>query len=82
MGKLGTYDHYFEVSIEDVLDEVSTEDLEEYLAGRRDEKGTECYEDGARNVIIALCKGRMRRNLENDREEVKAAICEIIDELF
>ncbi len=84
MADLGTYGHSvdIDIDIEDVLDEVSTEELEEYLAERKAEEKNGYSDDGARNTIIGLCMGKVRRNMENDKEEVKAAINEIIDELF
>ncbi len=82
MEKLGTYSHYVEIDAEDVLDEVSTEDLVKYLAERRYVKVKRFTDDGARDTIIALCLGKVRRNMEDNKEEVKAAIIEIIDELF
>lgn len=82
MKKLGAYSHYVEIDIEKVLDEVNTEDLVKYLAERRCVKVKRFTDDGARDAIIALCLGKVRRNMEDDKEEIRSAINEIVDELF
>lgn len=78
MPKIGKFDYYVEIDIEEVLDEVSMEDLEEYLAKRRGARVGRY----AKAAVIALCQDKVRRNLENDKEEVRSAINELIDELF
>lgn len=78
MAKFGRFDSNVEIDIEEVLDEVNMEDLEEYLAERRGAR----VERYAKATIIELCLNRMRRNMEGDKEEVRSAINELIDELF
>lgn len=78
---LGTYERYVEIDIEDVLDEVSTEDLEAYLDKRKGKEDKRTGDD-AKDTILELCMGKVRRNMENDKEEVRSAINKVIDELY
>lgn len=71
------------IDVEEILDEIDTEDLLNYLIEERDIKVPNFNNtDEMKETIIELCIGRVTRNLETDKEEIKAAICSLIDELF
>ncbi len=74
-----------QIDIEDVLDDLDTDDIEEYLAERyKEERKSDknVDDEDIKGTLIDLCVGRCRRNFEEDKEEVKATILKLIDEVF
>ncbi len=80
---LGTYETDVELDIEEILDGLDIDEIEDYL----DERCGEAVRRGrhapsAKQLLVDLCVGRCRRNLQTDKEEVKQAILSLIDEVF
>ncbi len=72
-----------DIDAEDVLDELEIGEIEKYLEGRL--KREAMYSKSTSNskaILINLCVGRCRRNLQTDKEEVKRTILALIDEVF
>lgn len=73
-------------NIEEILDDQEIEDIEVYLNERKEKiglTGGKPYSNRyTKETLIDLCACRCRRNLQEDKEEVKNAILEIIDEVF
>lgn len=72
--------------VEGILDDWDIEEIEEYLNERKKKidfnSKTPYVLKGAKKTLIDLCACRCRRNLQEDKEEVKNAVLEIIDEVF
>lgn len=72
-----------QIDVKEVLDEIETKDLLDYLHEERDIDVSPFDDVGQmKDAIMELCIGRCTRNLETNKEEIKAAICSLIDELF
>ncbi len=68
---------------DDVLDSIPCDDIEEYLNERRSYEYSFAGTDrDVRVALIALCEGRCRRNMETDKEEVRATLSELVDRVF
>lgn len=72
-----------DIDAEEVLNELEIEEIEEYLGGRlkREAMYSKPTVD-SKAILINLCVGRCRRNLQTDKEEVKRTILALIDEVF
>lgn len=84
-----TVEQYFETDVtvdvdpEDVLDEMTTKDIEDYLNKRKKKdlqyskpNGDEAY------FILMACEGHIPRNVIPSNKDVKEAINSIIDMVF
>lgn len=69
---------------EEVLDELSTEDIEEYLEERRVRKKTPvfCTLEDAESGLLDIAQLRLSPNLLCCKDSVKKTINEIMDELW
>ncbi len=75
---LGTYDYSVEIDVNTVLNDIPVEDLQEYLQQRIGKAEKQPTKDS----ILALCRHRIPRNMVWDKEEVKRAICEVVEEVW
>lgn len=82
MYSLGQIERTVQVDIEEILDELDTETIEDYLEERHKDERKPFDEVDAKATLIDLCVGRCRRNMEGDKEEVKSTILKLIDEVF
>lgn len=84
-----TAEKYFETDVtvdvdpEDVLDEMTTKDIEDYLNKRRKEDLQYSKPNGNEGYFILMaCKGHILRNVIPSNKDVKEAINSIIDMVF
>jgi len=72
-----------DVAPEDILDEMRTKDIEEYLDKRRKEDLQYSKPNGNEGYFILMaCKGHIPRNVTPSNKDVKEAINNIIDMVF
>lgn len=67
---------------EEVLDDMSTEDIEDYLKERRKKEIPTITMDEAESALLSIAQLRLSRNLLCCKGCVKKAINEIMDELW
>ena len=83
-----TIEHTFETDVdvdvdpEDVLDEMSIDDIEEYLEDRRNEYAKDTSDEEVKWHIKCACSNHLPRNVAITNKDVKEAINSIIDMLF
>lgn len=84
-----TVEQYFETDVtvdidqEDVLDEMKTKDIEEYLDKRRQDDLQYSKTNGNEDYFILMaCKGHIPRNVTPTNKDVKEAINSLIDLFF
>ena len=67
---------------EEVLDEMSTEDIEDYLKERRKKEIPTITMDEAESALLNIAQLRLSRNLLCCKDRVKDVINEIMNELW
>ena len=67
---------------EEVLDEISTEDIEDYLKERRKKEIPTITMDEAESALLNIAQLRLSRNLLCCKDRVKDVINEIMNELW
>ena len=67
---------------EEVLDEMSTEDIGDYLKERRKKEIPTITMDEAESALLNIAQLRLSRNLLCCKDRVKAVINEIMNELW
>lgn len=83
MARLGQIEQSVEIDIEEILDDLDTDVLEEYLEERYERQNKDRHDAmNAKQIIINLCVGKRSRNVFCDKEVVKSTMLDIIDEVF
>lgn len=84
-----TVEHGFETDVtvdvdpDDVLDEMSIAEIDQYLEDRRKEDLQYSKSDGNEEYFIMMaCKGHIPRNISPTNKDIKEAINNIIDMVF
>ena len=67
---------------EEVLDEISTEDIEDYLKERRKKEIPTITMDEAESALLNIAQLRLSRNLLCCKDRVKDVINEIMNDLW
>lgn len=72
-----------EVEPEDVLDEMSMEEIQSYYTKRfKHNIYTDLTDEEIREVLIQLIIGRCARNLESDNQTIKESINSLMDQVL
>ena len=76
-------DVYVEVDPEDVLDEMSMEEIQSYYTKRfKQNIFTDLTDEEIKGVLIDLITGRCARNLQSDNQTIKESINSIMEQVL
>lgn len=76
-------DVYVEVNPEDVLDEMSMEEIQSYYKKRfKNNIFTDLTDEEIKEVLIQLIIGRCARNMESDNQTIKESINSIMEQVL
>lgn len=76
-------DVYVEVEPEDVLGEMSLEEIQSYYKKRfKNNIFTDLTDEEIKEVLIQLIIGRCARNMESDNQTIKESINSIMDQVL
>ncbi len=71
------------INEEDFLDNMDTYEIEEYLRERTHNASSFIRsDDDVRYILSSICSRMTRRNMDDDKEEVKSVILDLIDRVF
>ena len=76
-------DVYVEVDPEDVLDEMSMEEIQSYCKKRfKNSIFTDLTDEEIKEVLIQLIIGRCARNMESDNQTIKESINSLMEQVL
>lgn len=77
------FDAYIDVEHEDVLDEMSMEEIQSYYTKRfKQNIFTDLTDEEIKGVLIELITGRCARNLQSDNQTIKESINSLMEQVL
>lgn len=77
------FDTYIDVDPEDVLDEMSMEEIQSYYTKRfKQNIFTDLTDEEIKGLLIDLITGRCARNLQSDNQTIKESINSLMEQVL